>query len=148
MKKRILIFAAALAAAVVLFGAGAAYGAGSAEPGTQGDPLVTLSYLEKRLSETGNFTDARTQTASEGFSRVELAKGQSLILSDGAEFVVYSGNGTVLGTTGLISLTGGEKFNTGTSTVLYTLYLGIGGTSGVKASGSMVLYVTGGYRIE
>ena len=144
MKKRIVIFIVAFISAVAVFGAGAAFGAGSAQPGSQGDPLVTLSYLESRLSGySGNGGGG-----SAGFTRVSLTKGQSLILDDGSELVVYSGNGTVLGTTGMMSLTGAEMFPAGTSVVLYTQFLGIGGSSGVKAGGNMTIYVRGGYSLE
>ena len=48
--KKTVLFLAAVVAAAGIFGAGAAFGAGSKEPGSQGDPIVTLSYLESRLS--------------------------------------------------------------------------------------------------
>ena len=70
------------------------------------------------------------------------------MISDGGELVVYSGNGTVLGTTGMLSLSDSQMFPAGTSAVLYAHFLGIGSASGVKASGDMTVYVKGGYRIE
>lgn len=156
MKKRLLIFMIATLSAIALFGGGYAFGAGSAQPGSQGDPLVTLSYLESRLADiagnaatnTGNAGTASGNVNSAGFTRIDLTKGQSLILSDGSEMVVYSGNGTVLGTTGMMSLTGAEMFPAGTSVVLYTQFLGIGGNSGVKAGGNMTIYIRGGYKVE
>ena len=156
MKKRLLIFIIATLSAIALFGGGYAFGAGSAQPGSQGDPLVTLSYLESRLADisgdnsqiTGNGGVISNNGTSAGFSRIDLLKGQSLILSDGSEMVVYSGNGTVLGTTGMMNLAEAQMFPAGTSVVLYTQFMGIGGTSGVKAGGNMTIYVRGGYKIE
>ncbi len=156
MKKRLLIFMIATLSAIALFGGGYAFGAGSAQPGSQGDPLVTLSYLESRLAgitgndtaNTGNTGTGSGNGISAGFARIDLTKGQSLILSDGSEMVVYSGNGTVLGTTGMMNLAEAQMFPAGTSVVLYTQFLGIGGTSGVKAGGNMTIYVRGGYKVE
>ena len=147
MRKKIIAAIVAVAALLAAFKAGTVFGAGSASPGSQGDPLVTLSYLNSRLEGISGDTGG-TSASDGGFSRVSLAKGQSLILGDGSELVVYSGNGTVLGTTGMLSLTDSQMFAAGTSAVLYAHFLGIGSASGVKASGNMTIYVKGGYRIE
>lgn len=147
MRKKIIVAVMAVALMLAAFRTGMAFGAGSATPGSQGDPLVTLSYLESRLEGiSGGGTSAASSDG--GFSRVSLTKGQSLVISDGGELVVYSGNGTVLGTTGMLSLSDSQMFPAGTSAVLYAHFLGIGSASGVKASGDMTVYVKGGYRIE
>lgn len=142
MKKKILIFIAAIVICVACFGSGMILGAGTAEPGSQGDPLVTLSYLNSRLAELGQ------GSAASSYKQVKLTSGQKLTLSDGSELIVYSGNASVTGTAGLMSLTGGEMFPEGTSTVLYNLYMGIGDNSGIKAGGSMTVYVKGGYSVK
>ncbi|MBQ6090955.1 MAG: hypothetical protein IJL07_06815 [Lachnospiraceae bacterium] len=141
-KKLIVLIRAAvlLAVAVAVFFAGREVGAASSQPGSQSDPLVTLSYLEKRLKEGGT---ASGTAAAATFEAVSLASGEKLTLSDGAEAVVVRGNGTVFG--GLVSLTGGEMFESGTSVVLYTDYLAAGTGCGIKASGSMRIYVKGSY---
>lgn len=147
MRKKIIITVIAALALIAVFRAGMAFGAGSAKPGSQGDPLVTLSYLNSRLE--GISADTSPGAAKDsGFSRVSLTKGQSLLIGDGGELVVYAGNGTVLGTTGMLSLSDSQMFPAGTSAVLYSHFLGIGGNSGIKASGDMTIYVKGGYRIE
>ena len=147
MRKKIIIAVMAAALMLAAFRTGMAFGAGSAAPGSQGDPLVTRSYLESRLE--GISGGGSSAVSSDGgFSRVSLTKGQSLVISDGGELVVYSGNGTVLGTTGMLSLSDSQMFPAGTSAVLYAHILGIGSASGVKASGDMTVYVKGGYRIE
>ncbi len=150
MKTKKKIFTAVALVLVILaaFGAGTVFGAGNAEPGSQKDPLVTLSYLESRLEELTGKSSGGTSSGTEGFARVSISKGQKLLLNDGSELVVYSGNGTVVGTSGMMSLTGAEMFPSGTSAVLYTVFMGIGGNSGVSASGNMTIYVKGGYRIE
>ena len=133
--------AVALAAAAVIFFAGKEVGAASSQPGSQSDPLVTLSYLEKRLKEGGAGISGGSVS---GFESVSLSAGEKLTLGDGAEAVVIRGNGTVFGD-GLISLTGGEMFNEGTNVVLYTDYLAAGTGCGIKASGSMRVYVKGSW---
>lgn len=141
-KKLIVLIRAAvlLAVAAAVFFAGREVGAASSQPGSQSDPLVTLSYLEKRLKEGGTASGA---AAAATFEAVSLASGEKLTLADGAEAVVVRGNGTVFG--GLVSLTGGEMFESGTSVVLYTDYLAAGTGCGIKASGSMRIYVKGSY---
>ncbi|MBO4506144.1 MAG: hypothetical protein J5728_06940 [Lachnospiraceae bacterium] len=146
MRNKIIIAVIAVAALLAAFKAGTVFGAGSASPGSQGDPLVTLSYLNSRLEGLGDTGGA--SSSDTGFSRVSLTKGQSLILTDGSELIVYSGNGTVLGTSGMLSITDAQMFPAGTSAVMYAHFLGIGGNSGVKASGNMTIYVKGGYGIE
>lgn len=144
MKKKIAVFTAVLILCVGSFGAGRIFGAGSSEPGSQGDPVVTLSYLNARLAEAGGGTGTSGNIEAESpgaFKQVKLEAGETLMLSDGSELVVYSGNSSVLGNAGLIDLTDGSLFKEGTSTVLYHVYLAVGGNSGIKASGKMIIYV-------
>lgn len=157
MKKKIIAGVLAVVIMAASFAAGTAFGAQNAEPGTQGDPLVTLSYLEARLAELGSGSVRQDNTGTKsstgtsvsgGFLRLRLEKGQSIILSDGGELVVYSGNGTVLGTTGLLSITSSEMFEAGTSVVLYNHFMGLGANSGVRATGAMIIYVRGEYTLK
>lgn len=162
MKKKVIVAVLAVVLLVGSFAAGTVFGAQNAEPGTQGDPLITLSYLESRLSELEKSLTGKTSvskgssgtasesasSASQGFVRLRLEKGQSITLADGGELVVYSGNGTVLGTTGMISLTGSELFDQGTSVVLYNHYMALGGASGVRATSAMIIYVKGEYTLK
>lgn len=142
--KRIICIVAAVLVGGLCFTAGTKVGAASAQPGSQSDPLVTLSYLNSRLE--GTSSDSGQASTSVGFKQIKLTSGQKLTLKDGSEVVVYSGNGKVFGTTGLLSLTGGELFSSGNSVVLYTDYLAIGGNSGIEAKGNMTVYVRGGYE--
>ena len=69
-----------LAVAAAVFFAGREVGAASSQPGTQSDPLVTLSYLEKRLKE-GGVTSGSAGSAA--FESVSLSSGEKLTLADG-----------------------------------------------------------------
>jgi len=144
-KKLVFLIRAAvlIAVGIALFFAGKQVGAATGEPGSQSDPLVTLSYLEKRLKEGGATTGG---SGGSTFSPVSLSSGDRLTLDDGGEAVVVRGNGVVFGE-GLISLTGGEMFKEGTNVVLYADYLAAGTGSGIKASGVMKVYVKGTYTV-
>ncbi|MCR5431071.1 MAG: hypothetical protein K6E95_00790 [Lachnospiraceae bacterium] len=145
-KKLMIIIKTAilLGIAVVAFFAGKRVGAATAQPGSQSDPLVTLSYLEKRLKD-GGISQGNGESAS--FEAVTLVKGSKLTLSNGSEAVVIEGNGTVFGGD-LINLTGGEAFKEGTNVVLYSDYLAAGSGRGIKALGKMKIYVKGVYSLE
>jgi len=145
-KKLMIIIKTAilLGIAVVVFFAGKSVGAATAQPGSQSDPLVTLSYLEKRLKDGGI---SQNSTDSASFEAVSLAKGDRLTLDDGTEAVVIQGNGKVFGKE-LINLTGGEAFKEGTNVVLYSDYLAVGTGRGIAALGKMQVYVKGGYSLN
>ncbi|MCR5431535.1 MAG: hypothetical protein K6E95_03145 [Lachnospiraceae bacterium] len=143
-RKKLLLLAkvaALLVAAVIVFWAGKEVGAATAEPGSQSDPLVTLSYLEKRLKEGDMYGKSG---GGMSFTEVSLTSGEKLTLDDGAELVVIRGNGSVFGQ-GLINITSGELFKEGTSIVLYSDFLAAGTGCGIKASGTVKTYVKGGY---
>ena len=142
--RKALFFVVILLCAAGIFGAGMAFGAGSGEPGSQGDPIVTLSYLESRL---GSGTSGNAGTGA-GFQKHTLSKGQNLKLSDGGMMIVFSGNGKIGGETGMLNLSTGEIFGDGTSAVLYSVFMGIGDDSRVTAAGNMVVYVAGSCEIN
>jgi len=78
---------------------------------TENDPLVTLSYVEKVKSQIYNevmaevratldktIADAVASTAMspEGYTVVELEKGQSIMAGDACEMILRSGSATVV----------------------------------------------------
>ena len=157
--KKAAMFLGILLAAAGLFGAGMAFAAGGAEPGTQGDPIVTLSYLESRLrplegnndgiEAAGNGTSEYSwKESGSGFEKVTLDKGQTLTVDDGTVVIVYSGTGRVDGGTGFLNLSTGELFESGTSAVLYSLFMGVGGESNISASGKMTVYIAGSFVVN
>jgi len=144
-KRKLKIIAAAavtLCVICIVFYAGTRVGAAASQPGSQGDPLVTLSYLEKRLTDSSGNSGAGSGAA---FEKVTLSAGETLVLEDGGELVLTSGNATVYGE-GLVSLTGGEFFESGISAVLYTDYLSVSDKSGITVKGKAVAYVKGSYK--
>ena len=154
--KKIAIFLAIVAAAAGLFGAGMAFGAGG-EPGSQGDPIVTLSYLESRLAALGQNNESNTdqagnayaQTGAEGgFIKLTLAKGQSIRISEGGMLIVYSGNGKIGEGGGMLNLSTGEIFENGNSAVLYSIFLARENGGSVDALSNMTVYVMGKYELR
>lgn len=155
MKKKIILVIVAVILVCAFFGTGMVVGAATYEPGTQGDPVVTLSYLNARLLEAGiasgtsaDVSGASLSDTAPSFRQLKLASGEQLILEDGSMVIVYSGNGSVIGTTGLMNLSTSDIFPSGTSVVLYSLYLGMGSSSGIKAAGNMTVYVLGNCSVK
>ena len=77
-----------------------------------------------------------------------MAKGKTITAVAGAEMIVYSGNGTVIGTAGLLNLSSGQVFQKGTSIVLYNLYFSPASSSGITAASELTVFVRGDYQIK
>jgi len=83
------------------------------------DPLVTLSYLEKRIEEFKNYVDNNNQgaaVASSKFQVVEVKAGQTVIFTDASvEFILRSGEAIAIASEngGLADLTEGMDLATG-----------------------------------
>lgn len=136
--------------ALAVFRAGVSVGASGNEPGSAGDPLVTQSYLEKRLKETagqkGN-TNSGTESNT-SYKKVTVSSGKTITGSAGAEFVIYSGSGSIIGASGLINLTTGEKFSSGKTAVKYCVYLISEENCGIRMTSNSVVFVKGSYKIN
>lgn len=111
-------------------------GAASKTPGSSGDPLVTLGYLEGRLAGI----DGGTQ-------KVQLSRGEILTAGTGTEIVVLGGSLTAAGT-GLVDITEGSLTEEDTSLFLYHNYIVAEGASGCEALSSSVLLVSGEFEIK
>tara|TARA_Y100001933_G_C18813525_1_gene486081 strand:- start:289 stop:774 length:486 start_codon:yes stop_codon:yes gene_type:complete len=89
-----------------------------AAPGTESDPLVTLSYVDKRFEELDTYLESKladsgqtsSATASTGlFEIVEVKAGSMVYLGDSSEFILRSGEGVAIASAngGLANLTEG-----------------------------------------
>ena len=95
----------------VVFLTGHYAGAASKTPGSTGDPLITLSYLEGRLAQTvGNV------------EKIQLEKGQKLMGKQGTGIIVLRGSVTAAGND-LVDLTAGSLTEKETSLFLYHNYI-------------------------
>lgn len=77
---------------IILLGATVVF----SEPGSENDPLVSLSYVEKKIEQLKYYVDEKIgnnneNTAANSWKAVEVAKGQSLICKEGTEIILRSG---------------------------------------------------------
>jgi len=111
-------------------------GAASKTPGTTGDPLITLSYLEGRLAETGGYAE-----------KVQLKKGQRLLGEPGSGVIVLGGS-VIADGSGLIDVTQGGLVEKDTSLFAYHSYMISEKGSGCEALSACTLFVLGNYTID
>ena len=123
------IFAATMIIALAAFSAGRAYGAQDGEAGSAGDPLITKSYLDLRLSELSQ---------SGGFKYSSLDKGYVASFGAGSRFVLYSGTATAKGN--LVDLTDGKMLKNGADIEKFHEYLTTSDNSGATMKSSGLLF--------
>lgn len=123
--------------------------------GSQSDPLITKSYLdqvlqpklESELKEQLTAAEDRMRGSTPGeFTELSLSSGQSLRLSTGGEVLVCSGSAKALGV--LSDTTAGSSLAEGGSLTANHLYVATEDSSGLSASGSVTLLVSGSYSLE
>ena len=154
--------------AVLLLGVTAAYAATAIAAGSQGDPLVTLSYLEnifrpqvERMAQdavtgyedelTDALNDAIDQRAgTAAFQVVTLSRGQTLTGRVGCEIMLRVGAAAVAsGSPGLIDTTDGSTLDGGGELAANHLYMVTIDTRSVTATaGTVRLLVRGAYTVE
>ncbi|WP_294855558.1 hypothetical protein [uncultured Oscillibacter sp.] len=125
----------------------------AAEAGSQGDPLVTLSYLNetflpKILSQVQG---KGTGSAGTSFTVVDLSKGGSLNLSVGAEVLLRAGTAScgAASSPGLVDETTAEVLENGGVLVKNHLYMATVEGRTVKAgSDGVKLLVRGTYSVS
>lgn len=136
LRKRILCSVAGVVLLAGAFFSGHYAGAASKTPGSAGDPLITLSYLEKRLA-----------SYDANFEKVMLGRGQSFRGACGTEVVVLGGSVTATGA-GVVDLTEGYLTEEDTSLFLYHQYILTEEGSGCEALSAATLLVRGEYEIK
>lgn len=136
--------------------------AGVADPGSEDDPLVTLSYIEDRLTEfTQNILilmnekiddiNSSNQEGSTKFQVINIKEGQVIILSDSTEFILRSGKGIAIGSEngGLSDLTEGNDIKDGEEIPLnHHLLIPRDDGRGVSFSTEAYAMVKGEYTIK
>lgn len=171
MKNKLRLFACVLLAAMAL----TAFAALSGGAGSQGDPLVTLSYLNEtftkeildKVDKAARERDAAVleeadrlivqaerelrgsvSEASPAYAAVTLSPGQTLSGSAGCELILRSGEAicTAGGYPGLVDTTTGGALGGGEALAENHLYL-MTDKRGVSASSEAVLLVCGSYSI-
>ena len=129
-RNRLWMAGAAVLAGTLLFCSGMTVGAATGEPGSAGDPLITRSYLEQQLKQVGG-----------RYECITLKKGETLLLAQGSQAVLYSGSVTVTGN--LINLTEGSVVSAGGKAEKYHSYLAPTDGSGFTADATCVIFLSG-----
>lgn len=92
------------------------------EPGAEDDPLVTKSYVEKRIEQLKYYIDQKTanlgnndEQSTTELEVVELESGESIIGMAGTEIILRGGKGQVIAGElgGLSDITGGLDLKMG-----------------------------------
>ncbi|MBQ8798834.1 MAG: hypothetical protein IJZ55_04640 [Lachnospiraceae bacterium] len=137
MKKKKLLCGIGVAVLVAgAFFTGHTAGAASKTPGSTGDPLVTLSYLEERLG-----------VAQGGARKVQLSRGDVLNGKPGTGIVVLGVSVTATGS-GLVDVTEGAFAEADTSLFPYHSYIAAEESSGCEALSTCTVLVSGEYTVK
>ncbi len=139
-----------------------------AEPGSEGDPIVTKSYVDSQigtykktiddltvqvldLKEQLQADENDTATSNTGYELLTIPKGGMLVGEQGTEFIVRAGNGTIVagGGGGLQDLTDGVDLPSGSNAKKYHLLLiPRADGRGVLAESELIVMIRGGYTIQ
>ena len=122
--------------------------------GSQSDPLITKSYLDKvlqpkleaELNTQLVAAENRLRSSTPGeFTELSLSSGQTLRCNAGGELLLRSGSATALGS--LADTTAGSSLAEGGALTANHLYLCAEDNSGLSATGSVTVLVSGSYSI-
>lgn len=126
-------------------------------PGTEDDPLVTLSLVNAKISEVKSYVDQKISSInSNGGSQSEytplyVEKGKKLIGSEGTEVILRSGEATAIdnGQNGVSDLTGAADLRTGDPVILnHLILIPRSDGRGISAETEIWVMIKGGYTIE
>ena len=71
----------------------------AADPGSNEDPLVTLSYINDVLMpQVKSYVDSKTTASGDGFKIVNLKSGQTVIASASTEMILRMGSAQIVAT--------------------------------------------------
>lgn len=132
MKKRVLMVGMILCLLLVA-------GTFAAEPGTDGDPLITRSYIESVVY------------PSTRFKVVNVSAGNSVIFSSGTEAILRMGNCSVIGTQkgGISDVTMGYDLPDGTMVQgNHHLICPLDDGRGIRANSDCIIMIKGNYTIK
>ena len=129
-----------------------------AAPGTNEDPIVSLSFVEQRLLQlktelTGeiNKLDPNMQRAMMTFKVVEVKKGQKLVCGEGTEMILRQGKAEIFATKkgGLANTTTGWDLGDGTAAPFNSLLIcPLADGRGLKAQEDLLVMVKGTYTLQ
>lgn len=172
-KWAVLVVACIITISLLILGA-----ADGAVPGSEGDPIVTLSFVEKKIEQIKYYIDSNQNISRQDidklkvelakkdkeieelkqkvenyltFKVVEMSKGQVLLPAEGAEIIIRSGKVTaVYGQLGGLSdTTSAKDLQKGEAIALnHMLIASRGDGRGVKAESGVFLIIKGSYTLK
>jgi hypothetical protein len=117
MKKSLLILVGVLLSLSLVVGVAFA---ANPNPGSENDPVVTKSYVDKALSQIKDYVDGLisnggSQGSGEAFKVVDLKSGDTITLKQGTEIILRAGKAMINSPTsnGLSDVTGGKDLLNG-----------------------------------
>jgi hypothetical protein len=119
-KNRAFLLAITVLAVILLFGAVVARAAGTGDPGSVEDPLVTRSYVDSRISlQIGEAVNTNVEKYMQ-WKVADLGPGQQLEGKAGTEIIVRAGNTVVVDPvgSGIPDVTAGANITAGKSVSL------------------------------
>ena len=133
--------------------------ANTKEPGTDGDPLVTLSFVEQKIEQLRYYIDEKVQSNSGSypvqsgviFEVVELKAGNSLIGGQGTELILRSGEAAAIDSSmgGLSDVTGAKDLAKNENVPSnHLLIIPRDDGRGIKATTDIFVMVKGSYEIR
>ncbi len=173
--KAAVVLIAVLIVMVSLFIFGTADGA---EPGSEADPIVTLSFVDKKIEQIKYYIDSNLNFNREEiddmmleleemdeiindlkekvenaltFKVVEMKKGQILLSGEGAEIIVRSGKTTAIygKNGGLSDITAAKDLKDGEAIILnHMLISSRDDGRGIKAGDGVFLIIKGSYMLK
>lgn len=146
-KKNIILLCVALIAAVAV--------TGFATPGSQDDPVVSLSYLtEHVIPEIKAYVDealGKSNAASAGFEVVTVPAGTRVIASASTELILRQGKATVIATQkgGLADVTAGyDLANNSNAPSNHLLIVPVDDGRGLAMQTDGIVMIKGTYKTE
>lgn len=130
-----------------------------AAPGTNDDPLVSLSYItDTVVPEIHKYIDEKIKSVSSGssdeasvFTVVDVKKGQTVKAGKGCELILRMGSGTIIGSQsgGISDVTAGYDLADGTiMPANHLLICPLDDGRGIKVSADGKIMIKGAYTLE
>jgi hypothetical protein len=140
ISRRAAVLCAVILTCAVAVAATVAVRAADGAPGSESDPVVTKSYVDKQLAEAGGI-----------FVPLELAAGKRIIGGAGTEIILRSGEAAAIGneSNGISDLTDGADLQTGAAVQRdHLLLVPREDGRGLSATSDVWLMVRGPYTIH
>ena len=138
--------AAGLVIVFSVFAVTVAAAAAADTPGSEGDPVVTKSYVDSQIAQLKS-----SGTASDTYVVVEVKAGQKVLGKSGTEIILRSGEATAIdnGANGVSDMTAGKDMMTGQSIGQnHLLLVPKDDGRGIQAITDLFVMVRGAYLIQ